>query len=196
MTTQLPSQPSGVRKIVYSAIFIALGVLIPMIFHIAGGGYLGKTILPMHIPVLLAGFFLPPMYALFVGMITPFLSTLITGMPPAFPMMYIMIFELGAYALVASLLYRWLYRYESLRRSKFHIIFSLLGAMIFGRIIAGLTVWSMIGIHGAVPKTPLMAGSFGFAIGSISGGIIGIVIQFAIIPTLVIILEPIIQKNG
>lgn len=43
------------KNLVMSALFVALGILIPMIFHSMG---LGKAFLPMHIPVLLAGFIL------------------------------------------------------------------------------------------------------------------------------------------
>ena len=43
----------NIKNIVKGALFIALGVLIPQIFHSIGAG---PMFLPMHIPVLLAGF--------------------------------------------------------------------------------------------------------------------------------------------
>lgn len=42
------------RNIVLSALFIALGIIIPILFHAVG---MGSVFLPMHIPVILAGFF-------------------------------------------------------------------------------------------------------------------------------------------
>lgn len=42
-----------------------------------------KHILPMHIPVLICGLFCGAPYGLACGMITPFLSSMTTGMPPA-----------------------------------------------------------------------------------------------------------------
>ena len=55
-----------------------------MLFHLAGG--MGVVFLPMHLPVLLAGFFLGPRFGLLVGIITPLLSSLLTGMPPLLPL--------------------------------------------------------------------------------------------------------------
>ena len=48
------------KKIVLSGLFIALGVVVPMIFHTVN--LAGPIFLPMHIPVLLAGFLLGPVY--------------------------------------------------------------------------------------------------------------------------------------
>ena len=45
------------RQLTVSGFFIALGLILPMLFHLAGG--MGVVFLPMHLPVLLAGFFLP-----------------------------------------------------------------------------------------------------------------------------------------
>ncbi len=62
-------------------IFMALGVLFPVVFHILG---LGPVFLPMFYPILLAGFLLPWPVALAVGIFTPLLSNLLTQMPPLF----------------------------------------------------------------------------------------------------------------
>ena len=43
---------TNVKKLVIAALMIALGVLLPMLFHSLGGG---TVFLPMHIPVLLCG---------------------------------------------------------------------------------------------------------------------------------------------
>ena len=71
------------RQLTVSGFFIALGLILPMLFHLAGG--MGVVFLPMHLPVLLAGFFLGPRFGLLVGIITPLLSSLLTGMPPLLP---------------------------------------------------------------------------------------------------------------
>lgn len=93
-----------------------------MIFHAFG---LGSTFLPMHIPVLLAGFVISIPFAITVGALTPFLSSVFTGMPPLFPVMPYMVFELAAYGAVASILYR---------KLKVNVYISLIGSMIAGRI--------------------------------------------------------------
>ena len=55
------------RRICWGALFIALGILLPITFHMVG---MGKVFLPMHIPILLAGFFCGPAIGAMVGFIT------------------------------------------------------------------------------------------------------------------------------
>ncbi len=57
----------------------------------------------MHIPILISGLTISLLLALSVGAITPFLSGILIGILPLFPMMPIMIFELATYGLVVSL---------------------------------------------------------------------------------------------
>ncbi len=86
-----------------AALLLALGILLPMAFH--GIPNAGQIFLPMHIPALLAGFMLGPLWGLFVGTMSPFLSSLLTGMP-AMAMMPGMVLEIGLYGLFSGLLYR------------------------------------------------------------------------------------------
>lgn len=160
------------KKLSLSGLLIALGLILPIVFHAFGGA--GKIFLPMHLSVLVAGFLLPPVNALAVGMLTPFLSSVLTGMPVTFPMMPIMIVELGTYALVISLLNK--KRIES-------IYLKLIVAMVSGRIMAGITVFAMAGIAGLKMK-PLI-----FVQGSIVTGLPGIIIQLIMIPLVMKVLE-------
>ena len=91
---------SNTRNMILSGFFMAIGLLLPSIFHLIGGA--GPIFLPMHIPVLIAGFFLPPFYAAFVGLLTPVLSSLLTGMPVLYPILPIMMGELMVYGLIVS----------------------------------------------------------------------------------------------
>jgi hypothetical protein len=80
------------QNITLSAMFIALGILIPVLFHIIG---IGPVFLPMFWPIAVSAFFVPVSYAIAVGMLTPILSTIVTGMPPISPpILHVMIFEL------------------------------------------------------------------------------------------------------
>ena len=69
------------RKLVSCALCIALGVLLPMAFHVIPNA--GSIFLPMHIPVLICGLFCGWPYGLACGILTPFISSVTTGMPPA-----------------------------------------------------------------------------------------------------------------
>ena len=39
----------NIRKLTYTALMIAVGILLPQIFHMLGGTAAGGTFLPMHI---------------------------------------------------------------------------------------------------------------------------------------------------
>ena len=154
------------RKIVLSGLFVAFGVLLPMIFHQFNMG--GPGFLPMHIPVLIAGLFLGATPGLLVGLITPIISSVLTGMPPLFPMLPIMMFELGAYGLVSGLFS------EKLKSNDY---VSLIAAMIVGRIVAGVVVFVLATFFGFMGPGPVL-----FVQGAIITGIPGIIIQLVFVP--------------
>lgn len=81
---------------------MALGILIPMLFHAAG---LGPVFLPMFWPMAMGGFFLPAGLGAVMGGLTPLLSSMMTGMPPV-PTLYKMMVELAVLAGVVSILYQ------------------------------------------------------------------------------------------
>lgn len=161
------------RKIVLSGLFIAFGVILPMIFHQFNMG--GPGFLPMHIPVLIAGLFLGGTPGLLVGLVTPIISSVLTGMPVLFPMLPIMIFELGAYGLVAGF-------FSEKLRTNYYI--SLISAMIVGRIAAGIVVFVLATFFGFMGPGPVL-----FVKGAIITGIPGIIIQLVFVPPLAKLLK-------
>lgn len=159
------------KEIVLGGLLLATGLILPMIFHLFG--LTGQIALPMHIPVLIGGFLLSPSLALSLGIITPLVSSVLTGMPVLFPMAVIMMFELGTYALTASLLSG---------KIKMKIIPSLIGAMAAGRIAAGLTVAALVALFG-VKMNPVL-----YIKGAVIAGIPGIIIQLLFVPSIVYVL--------
>lgn len=87
------------RDLAAGAGFCALGITVPILFHVMG---VGRVFLPMHLPLLLGGLFLSPGMALLVGCATPWAAMLFTGMPPL-PMAIIMSAELAVLSGSASL---------------------------------------------------------------------------------------------
>jgi thiamine transporter ThiT len=85
------------KKMVLSALFIALGLVLP--FFTGQIPQIGSRLLPMHIPILLCGFVCGAPFGLAAGFITPLLRSLIFGMPPMMPTAVAMAFELAAYGL-------------------------------------------------------------------------------------------------
>lgn len=104
---------SSTRQLILSSLFIALGILVPILFHMVG---LGAFMLPMFWPLCLGAFFLNPLFAGLIGVLTPLLSMLFTGMPPA-PVSYLMAPELAAACVLISLLQK------KFNRGSFWILF-------------------------------------------------------------------------
>ncbi|NBI07257.1 ECF transporter S component [Senegalia massiliensis] len=164
-----------VNKITLSGVFIALGILLP---YMTGNiQSLGVNLLPMHIPVLLAGFIVRWKYGLLVGIITPLLRSALVGMPPLFPVAIAMAFELGIYGLVTGLLY------SMLKKSKISVFISLIVAMISGRIVWGIVSYFLFFLNNTSFTINM------FITGAFANSIIGIIIQLILVPIIVIRLE-------
>ncbi|MGM0641547.1 MAG: ECF transporter S component [Thermotogota bacterium] len=166
---------SKTQKMITAAILIALGVLLPQIFHLIGGPNLGGILLPMHIPVLLTGFIVGPFYGIIAGLLTPVLSSLLTGMPPVSPpILFLMMFELPIYGLVAGFLFE---------RKRANVFVSLIGAMILGRLSYGLGIIVLSKIFMLNIPAAIGVGS------AFVSGLPGIALQIVLIPLTVKILE-------
>ena len=162
-------------KLILSAMFLAIALVLP--FLTGQIPQIGGALCPMHLPVLLCGFFCGPWFALAVGAIAPLLRFLLFGMPPLIPSGVAMSFELAAYGLASGLLYRHL----PMKRCSVYI--SLLSAMLAGRI-----VWAAarIVLYG------LGASEFGwsaFLAGAFLNAVPGIIVQIVLIPILVMSLQ-------
>ena len=87
----------SVKKLVYSAMCLALCLVLP--FLTGQIPEVGAMLLPMHLPVLLCGFLCGGGWGALVGFTAPMLRHLIFSMPPM-PGCISMAFELAAYGLV------------------------------------------------------------------------------------------------
>ena len=119
------------KRIVFCAVCIALCVVLPMAFHAIPNG--GTLFSPMHIPVLLCGLICGAKYGLLCGIFGPLLSSLLTGMPGAGYLPQMMI-ELAAYGFFSGLFANIIH----LGNGFADLMVSLIGAMLAGRVIAGL----------------------------------------------------------
>ena len=83
--------------------FTALGVLFPIVFHSLG---LGSTFLPMFWPIAAAAYFLAAPMAAAAAIVSPLLSSLLTGMPPISPpILHVMMLELIVLVLTIRLFF-------------------------------------------------------------------------------------------
>lgn len=156
----------AMRKLSLAGLFVSLGLVLPIGFHSLG---LGSSFLPMHIPVLLAGIYLGWRFGALVGVVTPLLSAVLTGMPPL-TVAFMMVVELPLYAVTVSILYRW---------SK-NALVSVAGTALVGRLVYGLTGYLLFPLLGLPPVSPLYPVTAG-----IVSGLPGVALQLVAVPLLV-----------
>lgn len=161
---------SPVKRSIITAVCIALCVVLPQAFHAIPNA--GAIYLPMHIPVLLCGLICGWPYGLLCGLAGPALSALITGMPPA-AVLPGMLVECGVYGLAAGLLMQ-LVRTKHLYAD---LYISLAAAMLLGRVASGAAK-ALIFSAGSYSMASWVAGSFVTALP-------GIIIQLALLPSIV-----------
>jgi len=163
-------------KLVLSAMFLAVALLLP--FLTGQIPQIGKMLLPMHIPVILCGFICGWEYGATVGYIAPLFRGLIFGNPIFFPTGIIMAFELAAYGAFAGLIYNKI-KWPNILK----IYFSLLSAMILGRIVKCAVQFVVLGFtdEGFVFSA--------FVAGAFVNALPGIIVQIVLIPAILFTLE-------
>ena len=167
---------SNLVKLILAAFFLALAYVMP--FLTGQIPEIGSMLCPMHIPVLLSGFFCGPAWGAVVGFIAPLLRSFLTGgFPPLFPTAVCMAFEFAAYGALTGVMH------GILPKKKPYVYVSLLTAMIVGRLVWGAAMFVCTGIGG---------GEFTFAAfiaGAFTNAVPGIILQLILVPILVMILD-------
>ena len=154
-----------------TALCIALGLILPVFFHMIGAG---PAFLPMHLPVLLCGLLLGWQYGAVCGLVVPLLSSLLTGMPPFFPTALAMMLELCAYGVRSGMFHR---------RLCWSVYFALIAAMLGGRVVSGIADALLLSMAGK---------PYGFAAflsGTFAEAVPGIVVQIVLLPVIVLAME-------
>ena len=160
------------QKVVYTGLFLALGLALPQMFHFLPIANAGKIMLPMHIPAILAGYLLGRQSGMIVGFLSPVLSCLMFQMPaPLF--MPIMAVELLVYGLMAG----------TIGGKIKNNYLSLIVVMVSGRIASGAMYIIMANVFGLSQFNLQM-----FTVGIVTG-IPGMVLQLVIIPPMVKLLR-------
>lgn len=173
---------SDIKNLTLSGMFLALAFVMP--FLTGQIPQIGAMLCPMHIPVLLCGFFCGAPWGLAVGFVAPILRSFVLGMPVMFPVAICMAFELGAYGFVAGLLH------NKLPKKKVYVYLSLLAAMVIGRVVWGLAMFACMGFDAS------KFGMAAFVSGAITTAIPGIILQIVLIPVVVITLSKVVNKEN
>ncbi len=165
-----------INKMVLASMFLSMGFILPL--FTSQIKEIGDTLLPMHIPVMLCGFICGANYGLIIGLILPFLRSVVFSMPPIYPNAVWMALELATYGFVIGFLYLRI-RDKGLKS----VYISLLSAMLLGRIVWGISKALLLGLSGKTFTLALF----------VSGGFIdalpGILLQLILIPTIMQIIK-------
>lgn len=167
------------REMTLTSMFIALGLIVPMIFHTFHLG--GPIFLPMHLPVIMCGFLVGRKQGLLCGLIVPLLSSLLTGMPPLFPTAFVMSIELGTYGFVTG----WLGK-------KINVYGALILAQCIGRITGAVASFILLGLA----SKPFILSTYITSV--FVTALPGILLQLLLIPMGIIFLQRVgvIRKDG
>lgn len=170
-------QSRGIKKLVLSAMFMAIGLVLP--FITGQIQQIGSMLLPMHIPVLFCGLICGWQYGAVVGFVLPLLRYVLFGMPPIFSAGVSMSFELAVYGAVIGLNMQQLSKRNTTDSGKNYVrnlYLALIGAMLAGRIVWGL-VRFILARATMQPFTMEM-----FMAGAFLTAIPGIIVQLILIP--------------
>ena len=171
------------RELSLGGLFIALGIVIPIIFHAVGAGRLGPVLLPMYLPVLACAMLVSPPIAAAVGLLTPVLSSALTGMPPILPTLPLMAVELAVMATLASVLHR---------RLRLHVLPAVVLALLSGRLVLGLMAALLVsalppGVQESLPE--IMRQPVAYVLAATATAIPGLILQVIAVPAVVSIVE-------
>lgn len=169
MKTKILQKESIKSKTLVTVAAVILAVALPQIAHVIGayagyGSSVGEIFLPMHLPIILAGFVGGPVVGAVAGVLTPIISFGLTGMPSAVALPFIVI-EVFTYGLVSGML----------SKVKLNGFVKILLTQLSGRImrIAAVAVaTSVFGFEGIKVSAVLS---------SMLLGVAGIIIQWAVV---------------
>ena len=156
---------TSTKKAAITSLCIALCYVLPLVFHATASGALFA---PMHFPILLCG-----------GIAGPLISSILSGMPALARLIYF-VPETITSGFCAGLFMKWI-RTGNLTLDLFC---SLIPSMLLGRVVGGLAEALFYLSEMDQPFTiKLWAASY------FVGSLPGIILQLAILPSLVIALE-------
>ena len=159
------------KHLVISVICLATAIILP--FWTGQVPEIGSMMCPMHIPILLCGYFCGGIWGLGTGAVAALLCSFMFGMPELYPQAICMAFELAAYGCTMGILK------SKFQNVKLGIFANLACAMIIGRIVWGIAMFACMGFK------PAKNGLGDFFAGAVTNAIPGIVVQFALIPVFI-----------
>lgn len=171
-----------IYKLTMAAMCMALGLILP--FFTMQIPEIGNMLLPMHLPIFLCGILCGAPYGALIGAMTPLLRSLLFSRPILYPTAVSMSFELCAYGLLVGL-----FMFLLKKKTPLTLYLSLIGAMLGGRAVWAISRIVLLALD-EIPFSFMIFLSEGFA-----SAALGIVIQLALIPALVMAIDPAYRRK-
>ena len=163
----MQNNKSNIKNVTLAGLFLAVGIVMPKLFHLVGA-QAGSMFLPLFFGVAIAALILPLKFAIAVAVLTPIISNLISGMP-AVPILFFMLIELVAYAVIVQILHK-----------KVGPVISIAGGLLLSRTVYISAVLVAVKIlHLPVPFV-----SFSALVIGVLKSAPGIALQIVIIPAI------------
>jgi|Deesub1362B_J571_1020462.scaffolds.fasta_scaffold04202_3 hypothetical protein len=164
------------KPVLLAAAVVAAGILVPVLFHQVG---LGAVFLPMFLPIGLGAFFLPLWLVLLAGVLTPLLSSLLTGMPPLLPPVApVLSLELALFGGIVAYL----------DRKGWRPFWAVLLAFAVNRVVLLLVAWPLAPLLGLPEKL--------FGAGAVLFGLPGILLNLFLVPIFIPRLKGVLNQAG
>ena len=155
-----------------------MALVLPMAFHLTGVPATGSSIFAYAHTCITRRICFRTCVWIFVGLFSPIISSVLTGMPAVGRLPFMMI-ELAVYGLVSGLMYNTF----KFNKKKMGTYISLLTAMLCGRIVYAISLFVAVNLMGIQCGGPVAA------VTATVSGVPGIIIQVLIIPPVVYALE-------
>lgn len=172
-------------KTIVSIWFIVLAVGLPQLVHLFAGANGGMMLMPMYLPVLLAGLILGKWWGLSIAVVSPIISCLLTmavgNAMPTVERLPFMIAELSVFAFIAGMFSK------TITKNSYLAIFATILAMVIGRVsflLLAVIFESVSGVNVSV------------VLSQIKTGLIGLSIQAVIVPIIVIMLTKLLKEKS
>jgi hypothetical protein len=155
------------RELALAGLFGAAALVLPFLFHLV---HLGSLFLPMYLPLVTLALLVRPVPAAVTAVVTPILSAALTGMPPFWPpIAVLMAIELGAMAIVLAVLLR--------RWPRGSILLILAPVLVLGRLLS-------VGLVYAAARAMTLPAPFLAGVSFLSGWP-GVILMLVVVPGVV-----------
>lgn len=171
-----------IKNLTLSALFLAMGFLLPMLTGQIP--YIGKMLLPMHIPVFLCAMICGGRYSGAVGFVLPLARSLIFSVPVMYPTAIAVAFEMAAYGIVTGFLFK-----RTAMGYLMSVYISMAAAMVTGRIIRCIAEIILLRMKGNDFALSI------FIKGTLLNAIPGIALQLILIPAIMVALKKWVTEN-